>query len=205
MKQFYAISLLLLSFQAIAEDTLVTVLERMRSTTAIKLAYQETRFMDMLDQPWHGRGFMYSVPGNIMIKEQTEPEKILMAIIDDKMFYYDIDNDIRHQGKLDEDNPMSLNIAVFKALMSADRKLLEQFYHIDFIPGETHWEIILSDKNNPDSNFKIIIQGPAGQAANHIVIQQDEDDKSVLKLSQTATDSSVEQYIQALLKQLESQ
>jgi len=205
MKQFYAISLLLLSFQAIAEDTLVTVLERMRSTTAIKLAYQETRFMDMLDQPWHGRGFMYSAPGNIMIKEQTEPEKILMAIIDDKMFYYDIDNDIRHQGTLDEDNPMSLNIAVFKALMSADRKLLEQFYHIDFIPGETHWKIILSDKNAPKSDFKIIIQGPAGQAANHIVIQQNEDDKSVLELSQTTTDSSVEQHIQALLKQLESQ
>ncbi len=205
MKQFYAISLVLLSFQAIAEDSLVTVLERMRSTEAIKLAYQETRFMDMLDQPWHGRGFMYSAPGNIMIKEQTEPEKILMAIIDDKMFYYDIDNDILHQGKLDEDNPMSLNIAVFKALMSADQALLKQFYHIDFIPAETHWKIILSDKNNPDSDFKIIIKGSTGQAANQIVIQQGDGDKSVLELSQTKTDSSVEQHIQSLLKQMESQ
>ena len=103
-----------------AKDSLTTVMQRMESETAVKIAYQETRVLELMDQPWKGSGFMYSMPPDLMIREQLQPQRLLMAVKGDKMLYYDPGSDVRHQGDMDEDNPLSLNIAVFKALINAD-------------------------------------------------------------------------------------
>ncbi|WP_198244217.1 hypothetical protein [methane-oxidizing endosymbiont of Gigantopelta aegis] len=203
MNYFSLFLLLFISFSGHARDSLPAVLKRMHTDSAVKLAYQERKDLALMAQPWHGEGFLYSLPkAGVMIKQQLKPEPILMAVIGQQLFYYDIKNQVHHQGLLDDSNPFSLNIAVFKALMSQDMLLLERFYQLDFLSLTNRWQLILKDKNDPDSAFKIIISGPLQQPADHIDIQQADGDSSTMSLSKIAEGKGVEQEIEQLLRQL---
>ena len=196
--------LLLVSFSSQGRDTLSAVLKRMHSDSAVKLAYQEQKELELMDRPWHGQGFLYSQPAaGIMIKQQLKPEPVLMAVVDQQLYYFDQTHQIRHQGVLDESNPFSLNIAVFKALMSQDMVLLEQFYQLDFVSLKDSWRLILKDKQSPDSGFSIINSGPLQQPANQITIQQADGDKSTMLLKKVAEGEAVKQQIDRLLRQLD--
>ncbi len=171
-----------------AEENLAAVMRRMKSAGAVKMVYRETRTLELMDQPWKGNGYMYSMPPDTLIKEQLLPEHLLMAILGDELSYYDPGNNIRHQGTLDEDDPVSLNIAVFKALMNADQQLLERLYHVKFESDDQQWRIQLKSRNAPDSGFNITVSGLTGQAANHITIDQADGDRSDIELEKVIQD-----------------
>ncbi len=204
MRYFCLLALLSVSFTSHGRETLSAVLKRMHTDTAVKLAYQERKDLTLMDQPWQGEGFLYSMPSReIMIKQQTQPEPVLMAVIGQQLVYYDQTHQIRHQGILDDSNPFSLNIAVFKALMSQDMVLLEQFYQLDFVSQKRRWQLILKDKQSPESAFLIIISGPLQQAADTITIHQPDGDQSTMWLKKTVEGEVVKQQIEKLLKQLD--
>ncbi|WP_341326817.1 hypothetical protein [Methylotuvimicrobium sp. KM2] len=74
---FCSIFLLLLPFflsakAAHAVDTEWEVMQRMQSDTAVRIAYQETRILELIDQPWQGSGYLYSMAPDLMIKEQLQ-------------------------------------------------------------------------------------------------------------------------------------
>ncbi len=203
MRYFCLSILFLLSFTGHGRETLPAVLKRMQTQTAVKLAYQERKELELMDRPWQGEGFLYSMPAaGIMIKQQRKPEAILMAVIDQQLYYYDLAHQIRHQGLLDDSNPFSLNIAVFKALMSQDMVLLERFYQVDFVSQKDRWQLLLKDKQAPGSGFGIIISGPLQQAADKIIIQQADGDLSIMTLTKVAEGEVVRQQIEQLIKQL---
>src|SRR5665811_2460809 len=98
---------MLISFMAVnisrADDSLAALMQRMKSDTAVRIAYQETRTLELMEKPWQGSGYLYSLPPDIMIKEQLLPERLLMGIDGDNMFYFDPIKDVRHQGEMDGD------------------------------------------------------------------------------------------------------
>ncbi len=204
MKYFFLSALLLVSFASHGRDSLSAVLKRMHTESAVKLAYHEQKELELMEQPWRGEGFLYSQPAaGIMIKQQLKPEAILMAVVDRQLYYFDQVHQIRHRGVLDDSNPFSLNIAVFKALMSQDMILLEQFYQLDFISQKDRWRLILKDKQSPESDFAIIISGPAQQPADQISSQQADGDRSTMWLRKVAEGAVVKQQIATLIKQLD--
>lgn len=185
-----------------AEDSLSALMQRMKSDTAVRIAYQETRTLELMDQPWKGSGYMYSLPPDIMIKEQLQPERILMGISGDDMIYFEPGNDVRHQGTVDQDNPMSLNIAVFKALMNADQQLLNNMYRVEFCSKPEQWVMTLKAKNDPDSTFRIDISGLPGQQAENIKVEQADGDKSEITLKKEAEGNEVKATVSRLYQEL---
>jgi hypothetical protein len=203
MKYIGLLLLFLISSSSHSRETLQAVLKRMHTQTAVKLAYQEQKNLELIDQPWQGEGFLYSMPiADIMIKQQLKPDAILMAVVDRQLYYYDQSRQIRHQGTLDDDNPFSLNIAVFKALMSQDMVLLEQFYQLDFTSLNNRWQLTLKDKQSPESDFSILISGPLQQPADTIVIHQTDGDQSTMRLKKVAEGEAVKQQIKLLIRPL---
>lgn len=198
----FSICMLMLSANSYAEDTLISLMQKMQSDTAVKMVYQEIRKLELIDQPWHGSGYMYSISPDLMIREQIKPQRLLMGIKGDQMLYFDPENNLRYQGEMTEDNPLSLNIAVFKALINADEVLLKKMYLITFISKPQRWLMTLKPKHQSGSEFKIIVSGLSGKAADTIVTKQVDGDLSEFMLQPYSVGEEVKNKVSQLYKEL---
>jgi len=200
--QLFMMFFSLVSHNVNAEDSLTTLMQKMQSDTAIKTVYQEIRTLELMDKPWHGSGYMYSIAPDLMIREQLKPQRLLMGIKGEKMFYFDPDKHLHHQGEMNEENPLSLNIAVFKALINADEALLKRMYLIEFSSKPERWLMTLKSKQDSDSGFSIVVSGLSGQAADTIITRQADGDLSEFMLQQHSIGEGVQQTASHLYKEL---
>lgn len=173
---------LIISNNSVANDSLAELMQRMEFEAPVKIAYKETRILELMDQPWLGSGFMYSKQPDLMIKEQLKPNRLLMGVKGENLFYFDPEKNIRHQSEMNESDSISLSIAVFKALINADEKLLNKLYQVKFSSHPQRWVMTLTKKNDPDSSFNIIVSGLAEQRVDTLVINQQDGDTSEFML-----------------------
>ena len=68
-----------LSINCFAQDTIESVMQRMKPETAVQIPYQETRTMGLFDEDWQGSGYLYAAIPGIMLKQQLKPDRELMA------------------------------------------------------------------------------------------------------------------------------
>ena len=186
----------------VAEDSVSTLMQRMKSDTAVKIAYQETRMLELMEQPWEGSGYMYSMPPDLMIREQLQPQRLLMGVKADEIFYYDPVNDVRHQGEMDAGDTLSLNLAVFKALINADEALLHSLYQVEFSTEGQGWEMTLKKKHEIDSGFSIVVSGLAGQQVDKVSIKQADGDSSEFLLQKNNSGNAINKTVQQLYQEL---
>jgi len=173
-----------------AEDTLLGLMQKIKAEPVSKVSYQETRTVKLMTDPWHGSGYLYSQAPDLMIREQLQPERVLVGVKGNKAYYFDPKNDVRHQGDLSaDDSELSMPLAVFKALVTADEALLRSLYAIEFSSGSEAWTMALTPKQKSGSVAKIIVSGPSGQSANKINLVQTDGDTSEFAL-QKAADAS---------------
>lgn len=200
-----ALALAALSFSnpGNAENTLSALMQRMQSDSAVRIAYTETRALELMDSPWQGSGYMYSLPPDLMLKEQLQPQRVLMAVKGERMFYFDADQDVRRQGEMDEDHPLTLNLAVFKALINADEALLHRVYRVDFAEREQGWVMTLEPRRRSDSGFGIVISGPEGRQPERIEVRQADGDRSFFTLHRDAEGAEVETEVKRLFRELQ--
>jgi len=198
----FAISIQFLANNSFAEDSIAELMQKMKSDTVVKMTYQEIRTLELMDQPWYGSGVMYAIAPDLMVREQLKPQRLLMGIKGNKLFYFDPDNHVRHQAEMEEDNPLSLNIAVFKALITGDEALLKRMYLIAFESKAKRWMMTLKSKNEPDSGFSIVVSGVTGQLADTIITQQADGDLSEFILQQQAVSKQVKNSVNLLYKEL---
>ena len=183
-------------------DTLVKVMQRMKPESAVKIAYQEIRYLELMQEPWQATGFMYALAPDLLVKEQQTPALEIMGASGDKMYYYDPVNNVRHSGEMANDDPLSLNVAAFKALVTGDRQLLEKMYRIAFSANPEQWTLTLTDYEDNDASIKIIITGPAGRQANKIAVHQADGDHSEFILTEAARGDHLNDTIRQLNQQL---
>ncbi len=190
------------SSAGLAADTVSSLMQKMQSETAVKMAYQEIRTLELMDKPWHGSGFMYSISPDLMIREQLKPQRLLMGIKGNDMFYFDPENQLCHQSEINEDSPISLNIAVFKALITADKALLKRMYLIELSTQAERWVMTLKSKQHSESAFNIVVSGLTGKVADTIITQQADGDLSEFLLQQIAKGNEVQNKAMQLYQEL---
>lgn len=190
---------------AFAEESLTSLMQGMKSETATRIAYKETRTLELIDQPWKGSGFMYSLPPDLMVKEQLLPKRVLMGVKGDKIFYFDQEKGFHHQGELDENDPMSLNIAVFKALINADEALLRSLYQVDFANEANGWTMTLKPKNNSEGGFSTLVSGTTSQQIDKISMKQADGDRSDFALRKDASGDRVKNIANRLYQELQGE
>ncbi|MDD5276952.1 MAG: outer membrane lipoprotein carrier protein LolA [Methylovulum sp.] len=188
--------------EAYAETPLSALMRSMKSDAAVRMAYQETRTLELMDKPWKGSGYLYSLPPDLMIKEQVQPERVLMAIKGDKMFYFEPANKVRHQVEIAEDNPLSLNVGVFKSLINADEALLHRLYQVEFHARTKDWAMILTPKQDTRSGFSILISGLAQQQADTLKVKQADGDFSEFTMQKDAAGAEVKTAADRLYREL---
>ena len=158
-----------------ADDSLSALMLRMQSTDAVKISYQETRTLELFDHTWYGSGYMYSTPNGLMLREQLKPNRLLMAVNQGDLFYYDVEHHLRHHATMQDDDPLTFQFAVFKALITADDALLQRLYQIDFETNSERWLMTLTAKQT-DSADEIKVSGRLFQTVDTIIIKQADGD-----------------------------
>lgn len=200
IKFLSGIALLLTAMgSAFAEDSLLKLMQKLKSEPTPRVAYQETRHLKLMTEPWHGSGYLYSLPPELMIREQLKPERVLMGVKGNKAFYFDSGKNERHQQDLSSGDELNSPVTVFKALVNADEALLRSLYQIDFTSSPQDWTIELKPKQKTGSVTKIIVSGLSGQQANKIHILQEDGDTSEFTLQKASGGGNISKLYQELL------
>lgn len=185
-----------------SEDTLASVMQRMRPESAVRIAYRETRFLELMREPWQATGFLYALAPDVLVKEQQTPVREVMGASRDQMYYFDPARDVRRHREMDSDDPLSLNVAAFKALVTGDRQLLGKMYRFEFCSNPEQWTLTLTGHKVKKPTVKIIVTGSAGQQANKIVVQQPDGDRSEFILTEAVRGEHLKDSIRQLNQEL---
>jgi Outer membrane lipoprotein carrier protein LolA-like len=200
IKLLYGIALFFAAVgSASAEDSLLSLLKKLKSEPTPRVAYEETRHLKLMTEPWHGSGYLYSLPPELMIREQIKPERVLMGVKGNKAYYFDSAKNERHQQDLGSGDEINSPVTVFKALVNADEALLRSLYQIDFTSSPQDWSLELKPKQKTGLVSKIIVSGQSGQQANKIYILQEDGDTSEFNLQKAYGGGNVNKLYKELL------
>ncbi len=167
---------------AFAQDSVEAVMKRMKSTSAVRIAYQQTQYLELFDKPVETSGMLYGMPPDSLLKEQLVPEREIMGILKDHNFYYDPNTGTRHSRDRNPEDPVDLHIAAFQALANGNRDVLNAVYDISFVTEPGHWYMILEDKKDSQPLIRITVSGAAGESADQFEIHEADGDRSVYRL-----------------------
>jgi len=199
--------ILILPSLGFANESLETVLARIKPKQAVAIAYQEKRSMGLFTEDRISQGYFYSTPENILLKSQQTPAIEIMGIVKDQLYYYNKNDNQRYQTQMRDDLPMSLHINALKGLINGNLVALKKQYFLKFSSIDNQWTITLTAKNYDDEEqpFKVIMQGLAKQAANYLLIIDPDDDRSEFSLKPQEINDSTKKTINQLLKLLKGQ
>lgn len=200
-----ALALFVGPFAVQAEDTLDTVMARMTADTAVQISYRETRHQELLAEPWQGSGFFYAQPPTRLIKLELTPSRKIMAIHGKNMWYYDADNEIRHNAVMGNRRTAGFPVAIFRALVNGDQQHLEQSYRIEFITSPQQWQILLTPKTAKDLRKlpQIFVSGPREGMAEKIVVHHVDGDRDEFQLRKIAEGNELNAAIATLFREAE--
>lgn len=183
---------------ALADDANLTeILARIRRDGAAEFRYQETRTLELASAPWHGEGLMLSGNDGSLIKLQQQPNRVVMAIAGDKMYYWDPAQQQRHVAPLESEGPAG-QIVLFRKLLQGKIDELRADYDMKAEQHQQQWTLRLTPKAGADDAFSIEISGDQNPDRRRLLIRQADDESSdyQLQLSHDNPDPS------ATIKQL---
>lgn len=193
---------LLTTGNAFAVDSLLKLMQKLKSEPMSRVAYQETRNMKMLAEPWQGSGYLYALPPELMIREQLKPERVLMGVKGNNAFYFDPGKSERHQLDLQDDKALNAPLTVFKAIVTADEALLRSVYNIVFTSHSKDWLMELTPKQKGGAISRIYVSGLADQEVDKITVMQNDGDNSEFTLQKETNDAQNNGNITTLYKEL---
>ena len=204
IKKMTAVFLLSLSAVGYAQESIESVMARMKPDVAVKIAYQETRYMGLFDDEWQGSGILYAEIPDVMLKQQLQPELEMMAAQGSQLTYSKPATQTFHQLQMDESNPMLASLAAFKGMMTGNLVYLRQLYELKFTRSELSWtlEMLAKEHDEDEEPVKIIMQGLNEQAANKMAVILPDGDRSSYTLSQPQQGLAIKAQLADLLQSL---
>jgi hypothetical protein len=178
-------------------------LEGFRQTQAIEFRYRETRHLELLAKPWQGAGYLFSTPDGKLIKLQLSPERVVMAISGDRMYYYDYLRGERHSAPLAQAGAMAQQVGIFRAILQGRSDELRAGYELRTESGNKNWTLRLIGKTPLDANSRpaFEISGGRNPARRVIAIRQPDGEKTDYVLEQAAVGKHLETWIEQLVQE----
>lgn len=167
---------------AAAQDTVEAVLERMKSVSAVRIAYEQIQYLEFFEKPVESSGMLYGMPPDSLVKEQLLPEREIMGILKDHLYYFDPKMGFRSSRARNPEDPLDLHIAAFQALANGNHGLLNAVYEVSFFTEPGHWYMILTDKTASEPLIRITVSGAAGKPADKFEMHESDGDRSVYQL-----------------------
>jgi hypothetical protein len=183
------------------ESELQALLGRIRQSGSAEFHYEETRKLELASSPWQGQGNMLSGADGSLIKLQLQPTRVIMAIAEGRMYYWDPEQKQRHTAPLGQSGQASDLITVFIAILQGHADELKPSY--DF-PPEQHgkrWTLRLTPKpelSNEDA-ATVEISGDEDGRKQQVLIRQPDGESTEYRMVKTAEGQQLDNVIQRLL------
>lgn len=182
IKRSLYLLLALLPMAGLADEiSLADLLAHIRQSGQAQFRYEETRTLELASSPWHGQGYMLSGADGSLIKLQLQPRRVIMAIADQRMVYWDPEQNQRHSAALGSAGPAGEQITMFRSILQGRAEELQASY--DFVTEKQgkQWTLRMTPK-----------PGSSDQAVSTVEISGDEDDKHRRILIRQADGESTE-------------
>jgi hypothetical protein len=202
MKRGLCLLLALLPMTALGgELELQPLLERIRQTGSAEFHYEETRKLELASSPWQGQGNMLSGADGSLIKLQLQPARVIMAIAEGRMYYWDPEQKQRHTAPLGQSGQAAELITVFIAILQGHADELKSSY--DFVPEQhgKRWILRLTPKpglSNEDA-ATVEISGDEDGRKQQVLIRQPDGESTEYRMVKTAEGQQLDNAIQRLL------
>lgn len=146
---------------------------------------------------------MLSGADGSLIKLQLQPTRVIMAIAEGRMYYWDAEQQQRHTAPLGRSGQGSELITVFVAMLQGHADDLKSNY--DFIPEQhgKRWTLRLTPKPEPGNEDAptIEISGDEDQGKQHVLIRQADGESTEYRLIKTAEGQPLDEAIRRLLRE----
>lgn len=194
--------LALLPALVLADDALLSeLLTRIRQTDQAQFQYEETRVMELADAPWHGQGVMLSGADGSLVKLQLRPARVIMAITEQRMYYWDPQQNQRHSAALGSAGSAGDQIAVFRSILQGRTQELQASYDFAAEKQGKQWRLRLTPKAeaSADRFSAIEISGDDEDNQRRILIRQADGESTEYRMRKASTAQQQEYSIQGLL------
>jgi hypothetical protein len=174
----------LLPVQAAAQDTLGSVLERLRVQETRHFSYRETRYLQLLAEPWQATGDMYISPQQMVIA-QLSPTPLFTIISADRMQHINAEQDIDRSLKLER--PFAVpGMEPFLQLLYGTTGDTEQGqdYEISLNTAGQRWLLQLTPlQDAADEIIRMQLSGNTGHGPDQLVLEHADGDRTEWQLS----------------------
>jgi hypothetical protein len=164
------------------------LLARIRQSGHAQFRYQETRQLELASTPWHGQGYMLSGADGSLVKLQLQPTRIIMAITQEHMYYWDPAQNQRHSAPLDYADPAAEQIKVFRSILQGQIEQLQANYDFSADNHSQHWTLRLTPKpEQADAEIPTIeISGDQDDQQRRISIRQADGESTEYRMLKTS-------------------
>ncbi|OQW72118.1 MAG: fatty acyl CoA synthetase [Proteobacteria bacterium ST_bin11] len=202
MKRALFLLLALLPIAGSTDDSVLTeLLARIRQTGQAQFRYEETRILELANEPWHGQGQMLSGADGSLVKLQLQPTRVIMAITEQRMLYWDPQQNQRHSAALDSTGPAGEQIKVFRTILQGRTDELQTSYDIAAEKQGKQWILRLTAKPemNADELPSIEISGDDEDKQRRILIKQTDGESTEYRMQKATAAQQQEYSLQRLL------
>jgi len=193
----------LLPLQATAQDTLGSVLERIRVQEARHFSYRETRYLQLLSAPWQATGDMYTSRQQMVIAQQS-PTRVMTVISAGRMLHIDAAQNMHRSLKLEQ--PFAVpGMEPFMQLLygTTGHSELEQDYVISFDTAEQRWILQLAPRQYTGQEIiRMQISGATGHGPDRLVLETADGDRTEWQLSLVSQGMAAGRELQQTLDRL---
>ncbi len=177
------------------------LLARFRQTAATEYRYEETRTLELLAAPWKGKGYLLSSPNGALVKLQLSPERIVMAVSGDRLYYYDYTQGQRQSAPLSAAGPMARQVGAFRALLQGRAEELKNEYEIRAESQAKSWTLVLAGKpkEGGEPAPTLEISDDTALRRRRIIIRQPDGEETVYLMEKAAEGKHLEPWIQRLM------
>lgn len=202
VKLSWYLLLALLPMVGRADEALLTeLLARIRQTGQTQFKYEETRVLELAASPWHGQGYMLSGVDGSLVKLQLQPARVIMAITEQRMYYWDPEQNQRHSVALGAAGSAGDQIAVFRSILQGRSEELQLNYAIAAEKQGPQWTLRLTPKPDlsGDDLASIEISGDDKEEQRRILIKQPDGESTEYRMQKASAAQQQEYSIQRLL------
>ena len=191
--------------QATAQDTLTSVLERIRVQETRHFNYRETRTLQLLAEPWQASGDLYTAPQQMVIAQQT-PTPVFTLISAGRMQHIDAGKDLKRSLKLEQ--PFAVpGMEPFMLLLYGATGLtdLEPNYVISFDSSGQRWSLQLTPRQKTEGGIiRMQLSGNNNHGPDRLVLEQTDGDQTEWQLSLLSQGEAASRELQQLLGSIHS-
>jgi hypothetical protein len=184
-----------------AQETLHSVLERIRIQEPRHFSYREIRTLQLLAEPWQATGDMYISPQQMIIAQQS-PTRVFTVISADRMQHIDTEHNINRSLKLEQ--PFAVpGMEPFMHLLFGTTTTdtgQEQAYVISLDTAGQRWLLQLTPQRDVvDKIIRMQLSGNTGHGPDQLVLEHADGDRTEWQLSLLSQGKAAGHELQQLL------